>query len=85
MQSEIDPVSPARHLHMIIAGREIGRVGEQWGAMICLHDVQPALRVEPFRERARELGRHVLHDDHGHSVPGRERRKHFRERTWSTG
>ena len=70
---------------MIIARRHVRRVHDQRRAVVRFHDAQRAHRVQPLGEAASELGRHVLHHEHGRATPRGEPRHHVRERARATG
>ncbi len=78
-------VGSRTHPHMIIARGHVRRVSHDRGAIGRLDDAQRAHGVEPLGETARELRRHVLHDEDRGAAARRQARHDVGERARTTG
>ena len=78
-------IGRADHPHMIIARRDVRRVGDHGRAVVGLHHVELGQRVEALREGPREIRRHVLHHEHGGAPPRRKPRDQLGERAGAAG
>jgi hypothetical protein len=59
-----DPIVVTCQFEVPTARRDEDAAGIQWHSVSRLDDFQSAKTVEPFGQRARELLRHMLNNDH---------------------